>query len=138
MRIESFLDTNILVYGAVGREDEPRKAAIAQEIVATQVFGVSAQTLAEFYSVITRKTARPLSLAQLDAWIDRLSALPFTVVDENIVRAGIFLSRRYQIRYYDAALLAAAERLGAPVFYSEDLSHNQRYGSVHVVNPFLQ
>jgi predicted nucleic acid-binding protein len=138
MRIESFLDTNILVYGAVGREDEPRKAAIAQEIVATQVFGVSAQTLAEFYSVITRKTARPLSLAQLDAWIDRLAALPFTVVDENIVRAGIFLSRRYQIRYYDAALLAAAERLGAPVFYSEDLSHNQRYGTVRVVNPFLQ
>jgi predicted nucleic acid-binding protein len=138
MRIESFLDTNILVYGAVGREDEPRKAAIAQEIVATQVFGVSAQTLAEFYSVITRKTARPLSLAQLDAWIDRLAALPFTVVDENIVRGGIFLSRRYQIRYYDAALLAAAERLGAPVFYSEDLSHNQRYGTVRVVNPFLQ
>lgn len=138
MTIESFLDANILVYGAVGREDEPRKAAIAQQIVSTQVFGVSAQTLAEFYSVITRMTARPLSLAQIDAWIDRLAAFPFTVIDENIVRAGIFLSRRYQIRYYDAALLAAAERLGAPIFYSEDLSHNQRYGSVRVVNPFLQ
>jgi predicted nucleic acid-binding protein len=138
MPIDSFLDTNILVYGAVGREDEPRKAAIAQEIVSTQVFGVSAQTLAEFYSVITRMTARPLSLAEIDAWIERLVAFPFTAVDANIVRAGIFLSRRYQIRYYDAALLAAAERLGAPVFYSEDLSHNQRYGSVRVVNPFLQ
>jgi predicted nucleic acid-binding protein len=138
MPIDSFLDTNILVYGAVGREDEPRKAAIAQEIVSTQVFGVSAQTLAEFYSVITRMTSRPLSLAEIDAWIERLVAFPFTVVDANIVRAGIFLSRRYQIRYYDAALLAAAERLGAPVFYSEDLSHNQRYGSVRVVNPFLQ
>ena len=78
-----------------------------------------------------------MSLAEVDDWIERLAAFPFTVVDANIVRAGIFLSRRYQIRYYDAALLASAERLGAPVFYSEDLSHNQRYGSVRVVNPFL-
>lgn len=137
MPIECFLDTNILVHGAVGRDDEPRKAAIAQEIVSTHLFGVSAQTLAEFYTVITRLTARPLSLAEIDAWIERLVTFPFTVVDEQIVRAGIFLSRRYQIRYYDAALLAAAERLGAPVFYSEDLSHNQRYGSVRVINPFL-
>jgi predicted nucleic acid-binding protein len=138
MPIECFLDTNVLVYGAVGRDDQPLKAAIAQEIISTQVFGVSAQTLAEFYTVITRLTAKPLSLAEIDAWIERLTTFPFTVVDANIVRAGIFLSRRYQIRYYDAALLAAAERLGAPVFYSEDLSHNQRYGSVRVINPFLQ
>jgi predicted nucleic acid-binding protein len=137
MPIDCFLDTNVLVYGAVGREDEARKAAIAREIVRTQLFGVSAQTLAEFYTVVTRLAVKPLSLAEIDGWIERLAALPFTVVDANIVRAGIFLSRRYQIRYYDAALLAAAERLGAPVFYSEDLSHNQRYGSVRVINPFL-
>ena len=137
MPIDCFLDTNVLVYGAVGREDEARKAAIAREIVRTQLFGVSAQTLAEFYTVVTRLALKPLSLAEIDGWIERLAALPFTVVDANIVRAGIFLSRRYQIRYYDAALLAAAERLGAPVFYSEDLSHNQRYGSVRVINPFL-
>ena len=52
-------------------------------------------------------------------------------------RAGISFRDAIRSRYYDAALLAAAERLGAPVFYSEDLSHNQRYGSVRVVNPFL-
>ena len=50
MPIDCFLDTNVLVYGAAGKEDEPRKAAIAREIVATQLFGVSAQTLAEFYN----------------------------------------------------------------------------------------
>ena len=72
-------------------------------------------------------------------WIERLAAFPFTVVDANIVRAGIFLSRRYQIRYYDAALLAAAERLGAPVFYSEDLSPRStlRIGSRHQSVPLV-
>jgi predicted nucleic acid-binding protein len=138
MLIDCFLDTNILVYGAAGRRDEPEKAAIARRIVATAVFGVSAQTLAEFYAAVTKKTLRPLSLAEIDAWIERLSAFPFTVVDANLVRAGIFLSRRYGIGYYDAALLAAAERLGAPIFYSEDLNHGQTYGSVRVINPFIE
>jgi predicted nucleic acid-binding protein len=41
-------------------------------------------------------------------------------------------------QYYDAALLAAAERLGASIFYSEDLSHRQTYGSVTVINPFIE
>lgn len=30
-----------------------------------------------------------------------------------------------------------AERLGAPIFFTEDLNHNQVYGSVRAVNPFL-
>ncbi len=137
MPIECFLDTNILVYAAATKKDDPHKAGIAHQIVATKLFGVSAQTLAEFYNAVVIRAKVPMSLAEVDTWTERLAAFPFTVVDANIVRAGIFLSRRYQIRYYDAALLAAAERLGAPVFYSEDLSHNQRYGSVRVINPFL-
>ncbi len=137
MPIDCFLDTNILVYGALGKRDEARKASIARQIVATEVFGVSAQTLAEFYNVVSRQVLQPLSLAEIDAWIGQLSAFPFTVVDANLVRAGIYLSRRYGIGYYDAALLAAAERLGASTFYSEDLNHGQTYGTVRVINPFL-
>jgi predicted nucleic acid-binding protein len=138
MPIDCFLDTNILVYAAAARDDEPRKAAIARDLIATKLFGVSAQTLSEFYVAVAREIAKPLSLAEIDAWIERLAAFPFTVVDANIVRAGIFLARRYGIRYYDAALLAAADRLGAAIFFSEDLNHNQLYGSVRVVNPFLE
>lgn len=138
MPIDCFLDTNILVYGAIGKRDEPRKATIARHIVATELFGVSAQTLAEFYNVVSRLALHPLSLAEIDAWMERLSTFPLVVVDAGLVRAGIFLSRRYAIRYYDAALLAAAERLGAPVFYSEDLNHGQMYGAVRVINPFIQ
>ncbi len=57
-------------------------------------------------------------------------------IDAAIVRRGVALSRRYQINYYDAAILAAAERLGAPVLYTEDLNHDQTYESVKVINPF--
>ena len=137
MPIECFLDTNVLVYAAAAKKDEERKAAIAQEIIATKLFGVSAQTLAEFYTAVVVRAVQPMSLAEVGDWIERLAAFPFTVVDAHLVRAGIFLSRRYTIGYYDAALLAAAERLDAPIFYSEDLNHGQLYGSVRAVNPFL-
>ena len=42
------------------------------------------------------------------------------------------------ISYWDGAIVAAAEVLEAPVLYSEDLSHGQRYGTVRVVNAFLE
>jgi predicted nucleic acid-binding protein len=126
------------VYAAAGREDEPRKAAVARRLIASRVFGVSAQTLSEFYNAVSRLIFRPLPLAEVDAWIERLSAFPFTAVDVHVVRAEIFLSRRYGIGYYDAALLPAAERLEAKIFYSEDLNHGQVFGTIQVINPFLE
>jgi predicted nucleic acid-binding protein len=138
MRTEGFLDTNVLIYAAAGRKDEPRKQAIARRLVAETEFGVSAQTLAEFYVAVARKVALTLPLDEIDGWIEGLSQRPFVAVDQDIVRAGIYLSRRYDLKYYDAALLAAAERLGATTFYTEDLNHGQLYGSVRAINPFLE
>lgn len=112
---------------------------MARKLVLSTVFGVSAQTLAEFYSLVTGKKPHVrLSPETADQWIGLLSGMPLQVVDLGIVQRGIDLSREFQIAYYDAALLAAAERLGATTFYSEDLSHNQLYGSVRVLNPFLE
>lgn len=138
MTTDGFLDTNVLVYAAAGRHEDGRKSAIARRLMAEVDFGVSAQTLAEFYVAVGKKAAVAMPLAQIDEWIEELAHRPFTVVDEDIVRNGIYLARRYQIQYYDASLVAAAARLGAPVFYTEDLNHGQAYGSVRAVNPFLE
>lgn len=43
----------------------------------------------------------------------------------------------YQISYWDAAILAAAEELGCTKLYTEDLNHGQTYESVQVINPFV-
>lgn len=130
------MDTNILIWAAEGKPDDPRRAAIARELVSGNIFGVSAQSIAEFVNA-SSKARVGIPDAQINDWIDYLTAMPFTVLDGGIVRRGYWLSRRYRIQYYDAALLAAAERLGAPVFYTEDLNHDQLYGSVRAVNPFL-
>jgi predicted nucleic acid-binding protein len=53
---------------------------------------------------------------------------------ESILEA-LDLESRYQISFWDALVLHAAEASGAEVLYSEDLSDGQKYGSVTVINP---
>jgi predicted nucleic acid-binding protein len=136
MRSACFLDTNVLIYAATAKQDEPRKYRIAEQIVASELFGVSGQVLAEFYVNVLTKPAIPLSVAQATQWIDLLCAYPVAAVDDVLVRQGIAYARKFRINYWDAAIVAAAERLDAPILYTEDLDHDQLYGSVRVVNPF--
>lgn len=79
-----------------------------------------------------------LSPERIEDWLRHLGALPLAPVDQPHVMLGLALARRYKLPYCDAALLGAAERLGARIFYTEDLNHNQVYGSVRAVNPFLE
>ncbi len=134
MRSDRFLDTNILIYAALGRRDERRKDEIAKGIVGRERFGLSGQVLAELYVGVTRTRGTPLTAAESDRWMDRRARVPVVSIDETLVRTAIIIARRYEIHYYDAA----AERLGASVPYTEDLDHGQRYGSVRVENPFRQ
>lgn len=138
MRIDCFLDTNILIYAAAAKRDERHKQAIAKEIVATREFCLSGQVLVEFYVNLTKpgKIEIPLAQAIINDWLDTLEGFPVLPVDAELVRSGVEFSRRYQVSYFDGAIIAAAERLGAPILYTEDLNHGQKYGSVTVINPF--
>ncbi len=133
---EVFLDTNVLLYAALGSADAPAKYERALELLTTR-FGTSGQVLAEFYVNAQRKGARPLTQEEAQEWVFRLSKKPFQPVDYKVVKGGIDLARRHRISYWDGAVIAAAERLGARVAYSEDLNHGQTFGSVRVENPFL-
>lgn len=132
---EVFLDTNVLLYAAMGSVDDPAKNERAIELLTTR-FGTSGQVLAEFYVNAQRKGSAPLTADEAKEWVLRLSKKAFQPVDYKIVRAGIENAQRYQISYWDGAIIAAAERLGARVLYSEDLNDGQAYGSVRVENPF--
>lgn len=136
MSVDAFLDTNILVYAAVGtgRDDAKRRRAL--ELIETTDFGTSAQVLQEFYVTVVRKAARPLSPEQALEWIEQWIMFPCQPIDDRLVRIAIEVSERYGISYWDAAILAAAEALGATTVYSEDLNSGQRYGAVRVLNPF--
>ena len=105
-------------------------------LIQSEEFGTSAQVLQEFFVTVVKKAARPLSAARALEWIEQFAAFPCRAVDHQLVRIAVERSVRYGISYWDAAILAAAEALGADTVYSEDLNDGQRYGQVRVVNPF--
>jgi predicted nucleic acid-binding protein len=137
MTAKVFFDTNVLVYAALGTgRDEPKRKR-ALELIESEDFGTSAQVLQEFYVTATKKASRPLTAAKALEWIEQWTSFPCQTIDHQLVRIAIEQSQRYKISYWDAAILASAEALGAETVYSEDLHHGQRYGRVRVVNPFV-
>ena len=133
----AFIDSNVIIYAAAGERNDPRKAEIAREIIAGADFGISFQVLQEFF-VSVRKAAANFSDEEADQWIAEL--LEFEVIEGGVdlFLAAVVTARRYRISYWDAAIVAAAERSGASILFTEDLNHDQLYGSVRAVNPFLE
>ena len=51
--------------------------------------------------------------------------------------SAVRMQEQFQLSYWDGMILAAAERTGAGILYSEDFSHNRTYGSIRCINPYL-
>lgn len=138
MSVECFLDTNILVYAASSAEADAPKSTKALELVQQSDFGLSAQVLQEFYVTVTRKIRKPLAPELAVALMDEYRVFPTVPTDYPLIVTAVELSLRYGISYWDGAILAAAEALEAPILYTEDLNHGQRYGKVRALNPFIE
>lgn len=136
MSVDAFLDTNVLVYAAIGTGRDERKRLRALDLIDSVDFGVSAQVLQEFYVTVRRKAAEPLSAVEAMAWIDQLVMVPCQPLDHALVRIAVEICERHGVSYWDAAIVAAAEALGAEIVYSEDFNDGQIYGRVRVINPF--
>ena len=138
MSVECFLDTNVLVYAVGGRREDEWKRERAFELLEPAEFGTSGQVLQEFFVTVTRKMKAPLTVPEAGAWVERLCIRPVAQIDASLVKSAIYLSSRYEISYWDGAIIAAARSLDAPVLYTEDLNDGQVYADVRVVNPFRQ
>ena len=125
MTASVFFDTNVLVYGAIGTGRDERKRKRALELIESADFGTSAQVLQEFIVTVVKKASRPLSRAQALAWVEQWIAFPCQPIDHQLARIAVEYSERYAISYWDGAIVAAAEALGAQTIYSEDLNDGQ-------------
>ncbi len=131
-----FFDTNVLLY--LHSSADQRKQAIArrtlQECRDNGVIVVSTQVVQEFYVVGLRKlliapdVLRRLTVDLLDFFVEQIEPA-------HILQA-IWNSEHYQISFWDALILAAADSSGASILYTEDLNHGQLYGRVRAENPF--
>ena len=132
-----FFDTNVLVYAAV-RQDE-RKTATAQELIrhALEVNHdgvISVQVVTEFANVMLNRFKMPADA--VDEWVSQFYPLLATEVTMDAVRNALRIKEEYGIQYYDALIIATAEKLGCTEIVSEDLNDGQLYHGMAVVNPF--
>jgi len=136
MNAETFLDTNVLLYAASKDPADAAKSVIARGLMRDTDFGVSLQLLQEFYHNARVKARLAIDADLCRQIIEKLLTRPLVLTDLELFDVARGLSERFQVRYWDAALLAAARRLGASQFYSEDLNNGQDYDGVRVINPF--
>lgn len=137
MNAEAMLDTNVVVYAASKLPEDSWKREMALTLIETAALGISAQVLQEFYVTVTRKMKIPMSHGEALDWIEELEQFPCVPLDASLVYHGAENAERHRISYWDGSIVAAAERLGATILYTEDLNNGQSYGSVKAVNPFM-
>jgi predicted nucleic acid-binding protein len=133
-----FVDTNILLYSLDLEPANAGKTAIATEILTRSDLALSVQVLQEFYVQAThvrRPDALPHDMAArlIQKWL-RFRIQETTVA---VLQSALALKDRYQISYWDAAILAAAKSARCLQLLSEDLNHGQDYDGITVINPFL-
>ena len=133
-----FVDANILIYS----EDkiDAAKQAVAMHwlntLWAKRIGRVSTQTLNEFYINATRKLKPPLPGGDARAEVRRYGLWQPWQIDQPTVESAWAIESRYGLHYWDCLVVAAAQHLGCQYLLSEDMGHEQNYGSVQVINPF--
>ena len=133
----TFVDTNVFLYAMDKTPSAKQKAArkiVAEALGPRSSYRISAQVLAEFASVAIRKLkiATPFLLE----FLSEMGRISQVGVDNALVSRAAEIQGIYGIQFYDAQIIAAAERLGSGSILTEDLNYGQMYCGIMAVNPF--
>jgi predicted nucleic acid-binding protein len=131
MSDKCFVDTNVLVYAhdsSAGWKHDTAHALMAQ-LWGSGSGVLSTQVLQELCVVLRRRAALPLSTDDTRKVVETFLSWEIVVNTPVSVLRALYLESRYQISFWDALILQAAEISGAAILYSEDLASGQKYGS---------
>ncbi len=138
MNADVFVDTNIFLYSLSDQPAEQLKAEAAREVLLNESWGWSVQVAGEFFHTATslRRQFR-IPVEQAAEYVKTWLAFPTASLTPTTVLLALEIKQRFQLSYWDAAIIASARELGCQTIYTEDLNHGQDYGGVTALNPFL-
>ena len=134
----AFLDTNVLLYAVSASTEDAHKRRRALDLIVAEERAISVQVLAEFYHQATKDRPGAIGHDHAMRFIQEIGHFHVQDVTLGIFRAGVTISQRYRVSYWDGAILAAARAVGCGIVYTEDLNHGQDYGGVRAINPFTE
>lgn len=132
-----FVDTNVLLYAVSTAEEERERRRHALALLEAEDLALSVQVLQEFYVQAThRSRASRLSHDQAVALVE--SWLRFRVQETSlaVLRNAMATAARWQVSYWDAAVIEAARAADCSTLLTEDLQAGMDFAGVRVVNPF--
>jgi predicted nucleic acid-binding protein len=133
------MDTNLLVY--LYDQKHPGRQAQSQRVLEQLELSrngrLSVQSLAEFFSVATRKLSPNLTAGEALHQIDLFLRLwpVFDLTPMVVLEAGRGV-RDHHLSYYDAQIWAAARLNQVPLVFTEDFQDGRVLEGVRFVNPF--
>ena len=132
-----FVDTNVLLYAVSDDPAEAGKRERAREVLSEPDLAVSVQVLQEFYVQATRRArAKRLSSDSALRFLEPILLYQIQAMTPELFLDAVEISHRFQLSYWDGAIIAAARILGCEAIYTEDLNPGQHYGAVRTLNPF--
>ena len=134
-----FVDTNVLVY-AQDRAMADKHVAARNWLRAlwlNRAGRISTQVMHEFYAVTTRRLRPPMTTGDARAEVARYQRWHPWLVDFATIETAWGIESRFQINYWDALMVAAAQQQGCTILLTEDLQHDQWIDKLRVVNPFV-
>src|SRR5262249_41208747 len=133
-----FVDTNLLLYyvDPVDIEKQGRADEWLHYLWSAGVGRLSWQVLHELYWNAVRKMG--LDSARARELVEDLALWKPIDTSLGLIRQAWQWTDSAQLPYWDALILAAAERSGALYLLSEDFPTGRRFGDIRVVNPFKE
>lgn len=134
-----FLDSNILIYAY--DTDEGEKSRLANQWMMNfwkkrDLPFLSIQVLQEFYTVMLRKGSDARYYREVvEHYLD---VGPIVENTRELLSNALEIQQRFQLSFWDANIVAAAQLSGAKELWTEDLNDGQDYGGVRVINPFKE
>ena len=135
--MRTFIDSNVFIYSFLNQGVEKRQIAarlLAQAIRDGNGY-ISLQVVKEFCNVLTKKSNK--SAAEIFGALDIFNRFNFVTGSLALVRRALEIKGQYEIQFYDALMLAAAEAGACDEILTEDLNNGQVYCGIKAVNPFL-
>src|SRR5688572_27494230 len=104
-----FVDTNVLLYVASTAPEERPKAELARALLERADLALSVQVLQEFYVQATRAGKRDaMTHEQALLLVESFLRYPAQELTVGLMKAAFETKRKFQISYWDAAILEAA------------------------------
>jgi len=132
-----FVDTNILLYAISTDAHERGKQERALSILDADDIALSVQVLQEFYVQATRSLksdhiTHEQAVNLIQSWL-RFRVQENTVA---VMQAALSTRHRWNLSYWDAAIVEAARASASATLLTEDLQHDMDFAGVRTVNPF--